>query len=457
VDKYVCNHIGFYGVFMDQERVWEEILLLIENRMSKQGYDTWFSQSKLMSFEGSRLVIEVPSKFHRDWIKEHHWTTLADVIREVTKRNDIEIDFYVQPQQPKKSHRLEREVKKEGQQEKSGLFEKKYTFTNFVVGPSNQFAHAAAKAVADAPGRAYNPLFIYSGVGLGKTHLVNAIGHHIQSKLPRTRVAYLSSEQFTNELINRMSHQRMEEFRQKYRNMDILLIDDIQFIAGKERTQEEFFHTFNALYEAQKQIVLTSDRQPKEIPDIEERLRSRFECGLISDIQAPDFETRIAIVKKKAEFWGIRLPDDVAEFLASMMKNNIRELEGGLVKLGAVSSLTNSEITQELAKNELKYLLDNREKIITNELVQKVVAEAFGVKISDLKSKRRTKAIVLPRQVAMYLCRTLAGSSLPETGNFFGGKDHSTVIHACKVIEEKKEKDPELRARIEMLIKHIRH
>ncbi len=443
---------------MDQERVWEEILLLIENRMSKQGYDTWFSQSKLLSLDGSKLVIEVPSKFHRDWIKEHHWATLTDVIKEVTKRTDMEIDFFVQPQQqPKKSARSVKEDKKEGREEKFGLFERKYTFNNFVVGPSNQFAHAAAKAVADAPGRSYNPLFIYSGVGLGKTHLVNAIGHHIQSKSPRTKVAYLSSEQFTNELINRMSHQRMEEFRQKYRNMDVLLIDDIQFIAGKERTQEEFFHTFNALYEAQKQIVLTSDRQPKEIPDIEERLRSRFECGLISDIQPPDLETRIAILKKKADFWGIRLPDDVAEFLASMMKNNIRELEGGLVKLGAVSSLTNTEITQELAQSELKYLLDNREKVITNDLVQKVVAEAFGVKISDLKSKRRTKAVVLPRQVAMYLCRNHAGSSLPEIGNFFGGKDHSTVIHACKVIEEKKEKDPELRARIEMLIKQLRY
>jgi chromosomal replication initiator protein len=310
--------------------------------------------------------------------------------------------------------------------------------------------------VADTPGRSYNPLFIYSGVGLGKTHLVNAIGHHIQSKSPKTRVAYLSSEQFTNELINRISHQRMEEFRQKYRNIDILLIDDIQFIAGKERTQEEFFHTFNALYEAQKQIVLTSDRQPKEIPDIEERLRSRFESGLIADIQPPDLETRIAIVKKKAEFWAIRLPDDVALFLATTMKSNIRELEGGLVKLGAVSSLTNREITQELAREELRYLIEARDKIITNDLVQKVVAEAFGVKISDLKSKRRTKAVVLPRQVGMYLCRTLVGTSLPETGNVFGGKDHSTVIHAIKVIEAKKEKDPELKARIEALIKQLK-
>ncbi len=449
---------GISGYYMDQEKIWEEILLLIENRMTKQGYDTWFGQSKLLSIEGNKLLIEVPSKFHRDWIKEHHWVTLSEVIREVTKRDNVEIEFFVQPQLiENKSVRQLKEEKKEGREEKIGLFEKKYTFNTFVVGPSNQFAHAAAKAVADAPGRAYNPLFIYSGVGLGKTHLVNAIGHHIQSKSPRTKVAYLSSEQFTNELINRMSHQRMEEFRQKYRNMDVLLLDDIQFIAGKERTQEEFFHTFNALYEAQKQIVLTSDRQPKEIPDIEERLRSRFESGLISDIQAPDLETRIAILKKKADFWGIRLPDDVAEFLASMMKSNIRELEGGLVKLGAVSSLTNTEITQELAKNELKYLLDSREKLITNELVQKIVAESFGVKVSDLKSKRRTKAVVLPRQVAMYLCRSLANSSLPEIGNFFGGKDHSTVIHACKVIDEKKENDPELRARIEMLIRQIKH
>ncbi len=441
---------------MDQDRVWEEILLLIENRMSKQGFDTWFSHSKLSSIDGNRMIIEVPSKFHRDWIREHHWSTLTDVIREVTKRPGLEIDFYVPPQQPKKTLPPVREEKKEGREEKIGLFEKKYTFKTFVIGPSNQFAHAAAKAVADAPGSAYNPLFIYSGVGLGKTHLVDAIGHHIQGKSPRTRVAYLSSEQFTNELINRMSHQRMEDFRQKYRNMDVLLIDDIQFIAGKERTQEEFFHTFNALYESQKQIVLTSDRQPKEIPDIEERLRSRFESGLISDIQPPDLETRIAILKKKAEFWSIRLPDDVAEFLASMMKNNIRELEGGLVKLGAVSSLTNTEITQELAKNELRYLIDNREKPITGELVQKAVAEFFGVKIADLKSKRRTKAVVLPRQVAMYLCRMLASASLPEIGGFFGGKDHSTVIHACKVIEEKKEKDADLRAKIELLIRQLR-
>ncbi len=443
---------------MDLARVWEEILFLIENKMTRQGYDTWFAQSKLVSFDGSKMVIQVPSKFHRDWIREHHGEVLGDVIKEVTKKDTIEIDFFVEPQEPqKKTAKTAKEEKKEDRQEKTNLLhDKKYTFNSFVVGPSNQFAHASAKAVSEAPGRAYNPLFIYSGVGLGKTHLVNAIGHFVQSKAPRARVAYLSSEQFTNELISHLSHKTMDAFRLKYRNMDILIIDDIQFMAGKERTQEEFFHTFNTLYEAEKQIVLTSDRQPKEIPDIEERLRSRFEAGLIADIQAPDLETRIAILKKKADLQNIRLPDAVAEYLATILKNNIRELEGGLMRLGAIASLTNTEITVDLAKAEMKHLANLREKVITNELIQKVVAESFGVKPSDLKSKRRTRTVVLPRQVAMYLCRQLAGSSLPEIGNFFGGKDHSTVIHSCKVIEEKREKDHELKARIEMLIKQLR-
>ncbi len=442
---------------MDLAKVWEEVLFLIESKMSKQGFDTWFGQSRLISFDGAKIVIEVPSKFHRDWIREHHWTTLTDVIQEVTKKDSIEIDFHIPPQeQQKKLPRTAKDEKKEDRHEKITLLEKKYTFNTFVVGPSNQFAHASAMAVAQAPGRAYNPLFIYSGVGLGKTHLVNAIGHYVQSQSPRAKVAYVSSEQFTNELITHISRQKMEDFRQKYRGMDLLIIDDIQFISGKERTKEEFFHTFNTLYEAQKQIVLTSDRQPKDIPDIEDRLRSRFEAGLIADIQPPDLETRVAILKRKAEVQNIRLPDDVAKYLAAMLKNNIRELEGGLMRLGAIASLTNTEITVDLAKNELRHLFDTRDKVITNELIQKVVAESFGVKPSDLKSKRRTKNVVLPRQVAMYLCRTLTGASLPETGHFFGGKDHSTVIHACKVIEEKKEKDPDLKARIELLTKQLR-
>jgi chromosomal replication initiator protein len=443
---------------MDFSKVWEEILFLIESKMSKQGFDTWFGQSRLVSFDGKRMVIEVPSKFHRDWIRERHWTTLTEVITEVTKKDSLEIDFEVPPQEQNK--RTQKQTRREGKGEiekiKTTLLEKKYTFQTFVVGPSNQFAHASAKAVADAPGRSYNPLFIYSGVGLGKTHLVNAIGHQVQSMNPRAKVAYLSSEQFTNELINHLSRQKMEDFRQKYRNMDVLIIDDIQFIAGKDRTQEEFFHTFNALYESQKQIVLTSDRQPKEIPDIEDRLRSRFEAGLIADIQPPDLETRIAILRRKAQYEGIRLPEDVASYLASVLKNNIRELEGGLKRLGAIASLTNTEITVDLAKNELRHLIDTREKLITPDRIQKIVADSFGVRSSDLKSKRRTNTIVLPRQVAMYLCRSLAALSLPETGNFFGGRDHSTVIHAIKTIEDKKEKDPELKARIEMITKQLR-
>jgi chromosomal replication initiator protein len=443
---------------MDLAQVWEEILFLIESKMSRQGYDTWFAQSRLVSFDGLKMVIQVPSKFHRDWIREHHGETLGEVIREVTKKDNIEIDFFVEPQEPqKKTSKPAKDEKKEDRQERTNLLhDRKYTFNSFVVGPSNQFAHASAKAVAEAPGRAYNPLFIYSGVGLGKTHLVNAIGHYAQSKSPRARVAYLSSEQFTNELISHLSHKTMDAFRLKYRNMDILIIDDIQFMAGKERTQEEFFHTFNTLYEAQKQIVLTSDRQPKEIQDVDERLRSRFESGLIADIQAPDLETRIAILKKKADLQHIRLPDDVAAYLATILRNNIRELEGGLMRLGAIASLTNTEITVDLAKAEMKHLVDLREKAITNELIQKLVAESFGVKPADLKSKRRTRTVVLPRQVAMYLCRQLAGSSLPEIGLFFGGKDHSTVIHSCNTIEQKKEKDPELKARIELLIKHLK-
>ncbi len=440
---------------MDQERVWEEILLLIENRMSKQGYDTWFSQSKLLSIDGNRLLIEVPSKFHRDWIKEHHWGTLSDVIREVTKREDMEIEFFVQPQQVKKSVRQSKEEKKDGHEEKIGLFEKKYTFNTFVVGPSNQFAHAAAKAVADAPGRAYNPLFIYSGVGLGKTHLINAIGHYIQGKSPRTKVAYLSSEQFTNELINRMSHQRMEEFRQKYRNMDVLIIDDIQFIAGKERTQEEFFHTFNALHEAQKQIVIASDRPPKELAEIEDRLRSRFEWGLIADIQMPDLETKVAILQKKAEQEKTLLPMDVAYFIATNVRSNIRELEGAFIRLVAYSSLVGNEINLQNAQQCLKNFIDNQVKKVTIDAIQKVVAEQFGLRVNEIKAKDNSRQIVYPRQIAMYRAKQMTDASLPEIGRQFGGKHHTTVLHSVEKIEEVRKGDKDLNRLLNKLTEQL--
>jgi len=301
----------------------------------------------------------------------------------------------------------------------------KYTFDTFVVGGSNQFAHAATRKVAERPGEVYNPLFIYGGVGLGKTHLLNAVGNYIYTSFPSMKIYYISSEQFTNDVINSIRYDKMTEFRNRYRTVDVLLIDDIQFIAGKERTQEEFFHTFNTLYETNKQIVISSDRSTKEMSEMEERLRSRFEMGLIADIQSPDLETKTAILKRKAEIEGISLDDDVALFVASCIKTNIRELEGSLIRLGAFSSLTGESITTEFAKKVLGNILDERQKIITVDEIQKIVSERFRVKISDLKAKKRTKTVVQPRQIAMYLCRELTELSFPEIGKHFGGKDHS--------------------------------
>ena len=323
-------------------------------------------------------------------------------------------------------------------------FNPRYTFENFVVGSGNQFAHAVAMAVADSPGQRYNPLFIYGGVGLGKTHLLNAIGHRIiknRTIKDPMKVCYLSAEEFTNELINSIRYERTDQFRKKFRNIDVLLIDDIQFLAGKERTQIEFFHTFNSLYENKKQIVLTSDRFPREISPIEERLRSRFEWGLIADIQPPDIETKVAILKKKAELENISLPNDVAFYLASRIDSNIRVLEGCLIRLGAFASLTKKEITLEMAKEVLKHIIPERERIKI-ERVQEIVADYFNIKVRELKSKKRLRQLVIPRQVAMYLSKELTDASLVEIGEKFGGKDHSTVIYAIKKVEEKIEKDP---------------
>jgi len=326
----------------------------------------------------------------------------------------------------------------------------KYTFDNFVVGASNQFAHAASLAVAEAPARAYNPFFIYGGVGLGKTHLLNSIGNFVMEKTD-LRIAYVTTEQFTNEVINSIRYDKMIDLRRRYRNVDMLLIDDIQFLAGKERTQEEFFHTFNTLYEARKQIVLSSDRFPKEMPSMEERLRSRFEWGLIADLQPPDVETRIAILRKKSEEEGIAIGEEVIQLLAENLKSNIRELEGALIRLGAYSTLTGKFITTEMAKTILRDLLGNKRKFITLEDVQEVVANRFNLKISELKSKRRTKTLVHPRQIAMFLSRELTASSFPEIGREFGGKDHTTIMHACRQIEKALDDDTALRTTIESL------
>jgi len=323
-----------------------------------------------------------------------------------------------------------------------------------VVGAGNQFAHAACMAVAEQPAKAYNPLFLYGGVGLGKTHLLNAIGNYLAERSD-LRIAYLTTEQFTNEVINSIRYDKMIDLRKRYRNVDMLMIDDIQFLAGKERTQEEFFHTFNTLYEAHKQIVLSSDRFPKDMPDIEERLRSRFEWGLIADLQPPDVETRIAILRKKSEDERIALPEDVIHFLANTMKNNIRELEGSLVRVGAYSSLTGQAITLEMAKNVLRDLIGDKKKIVSIEDIQEAVGSKYHVKIADLKSRRRSKTLVHPRQIAMYLCRELTDASFPEIGRQFGGKDHTTIIHACRQITKAKEADSALHTTLEGLKEQI--
>ena len=331
----------------------------------------------------------------------------------------------------------------------------KYTFANFVVGASNQFAHAACKAVASQPGVHYNPLFIYGGVGLGKTHLVNAIGHQVLDRTPSARVVYLSSESFMNELIGALRRDRMDEFKGRFRRVDVLILDDVQFLAGRERTQEEFFHTFNSLYESHRQIVLTSDKFPKEIPDLEERLRNRFEWGLIADIQPPDVETRVAILEKKAEIEQIELPSDVAMFLASNINSNVRELEGSLTRLGAFASLNKCQITVDFAREVLHTVLREKDRIVTIESIQKAICDFFDLRPSELRSKKRTKTIALPRQVAMYLCRRHTGASFPVIGDRFGGRDHSTVIHAANTVERKMQEDSSFRATVERLERMI--
>lgn len=340
--------------------------------------------------------------------------------------------------------------------EMSSTLNPKYTFDSFVIGNSNRFAHAASLAVAESPAKAYNPLFIYGGVGLGKTHLMHAIGHYILQNNPNAKVVYVSSEKFTNELINAIKDDKNEEFRTKYRSVDVLLIDDIQFIAGKERTQEEFFHTFNTLHEANKQIILSSDRPPKEIPTLEDRLRSRFEWGLIADIQAPDFETRMAILKKKADVEKLNVPNEVMVYIATKIKSNIRELEGALIRIIAYSSLTNREVTVDLATEALKDIISNKQnKSITIDLIQDVVATYFNLRVEDLKSQRRTRNVAYPRQIAMYLSRKLTDMSLPKIGEEFGGRDHTTVIHAYEKISESLNKDESLEHTINDITKKL--
>jgi chromosomal replication initiator protein len=337
-----------------------------------------------------------------------------------------------------------------------GSLAPRYSFDAFIVGPSNQFAHAACRAVAEAPSRSYNPLFIYGGVGLGKTHLMHAIGQYVLTHLTNLNLTYISSERFMNEMINAVRYDRILDFRERYRSVDVLLVDDIQFIAGKEGTQNEFFHTFNALYDAQKQIVISSDCPPHEIPSLEERLRSRFEWGLIADIQQPDLETKVAILKKKAETEGIPLPDNVALYIAGKIKSNIRELEGSLIRLIAYASLTGREISLNLAQDVLRNVLQHDDRAVTIEIIQKFVADYYQLKLAELKSRNNSKSVALPRQVAMYLCKSLTNASLPEIGRSFGGKHHSTVIHSIRKIEDLRQRDADFNTLLNSLTESFR-
>jgi chromosomal replication initiator protein len=455
---------------------WDALLTAVQKRVNHESYNTWFRPLSLERFDGNTIRVQVPDRVFEDWILNNYRDVLDDSMEEVALAG-YEIRFEVcmrpaaaespeltaggtaaptgqRPVHPTADNRTATPSTAHHRPPPQGArmtttpprphatgpeapelpLNQKYTFETFVVGSSNQFAHAAALAVAEGPSRTYNPLYLYGGVGLGKTHLMCAIGHRVKQINQHLRLCYISAERFMNELINAIRYEQTLAFRERYRSIDVLLIDDIQFIAGKERTQEEFFHTFNALYEGQKQIVISSDCPPREIPTLEERLHSRFEWGLIADIQPPDLETKLAILRRKAEAERLEVPDAVAMFIARKIKSNIRELEGSLVRLTALSSLKGEPISMALAQEALKNLVDVEERATSIATIQKIVAEHFGLRVADLKSKTNARDIAFPRQVAMYLCKNLTRASLPEIGREFGGKHHTTVLHSVNKI-----------------------
>ena len=428
---------------------WDRILHHVERRVNPHSFNTWFRPTRLESAEEGRIIVRVPTRLFRKRLTETYGQILQGVLVEVGLENTrIEYLCVEQDAQegiPSSQARLDFDSV-------SHQLNPRYTFDTFVVGGSNQFAHAAAQAVADQPSKSYNPLFLYGGVGLGKTHLMQAIGHTLKKRNPAMRLTYVSAEKFTNEVIASLRFDRMSSFRDRFRTMDVLMVDDIQFIATRERTQEEFFHTFNALYDQQKQIVISSDCPPKEISAIEERLRSRFEWGLIADIQPPDLETKIAILQKKAENERVRLADDVAEYIARSIKSNIRELEGALIRLIAFASLTGAEVNLATAQQVLKNIIEIQEKKVTIDQIQKRVGEHFGLRAQDLKIRSNSKVIAFPRQVAMFLVKQLTSASLPEIGRQFGGKHHTTVLHSIHKIETLRRVDKDLNKTINRLL-----
>jgi chromosomal replication initiator protein len=436
--------------------LWDICLSKIAEKVDNGVYDLWFKPMKLLHVKEKTVTLEVPNRFFKDWIDDYYPNFINEIFDSVLGYS-VDVRYRIAEKEEAEIRKLDMKLEsRKSRLANRGIFlNPKYTFSTFVVGPSNQFAHAAALRVAENPGGAYNPLFIYGGVGLGKTHILNAIGNAFIDRRHNMVVCYVSSEQFTNEVISSLRHGKMAEFKEKYRNVDALLMDDIQFISGKTTTQEEFFHTFNSLYEKQKQIVVSSDRPPQEISDITDRLRSRFNMGLIADIQPPEIETKIAILYKKAEIERVHIPEDVAYFIASKVKSNIRDLEGCLIKLGAYSSLSGVPIELEMAKKVLKDLINDDDKPITAEKIQKIVADYLGIKMLDMKAKKRTKEIANARQMAMYLIKQHTSLSLSEIGKLFGGKDHATVIYACKQIEEKRQKDENFRKILESIVKKI--
>lgn len=419
-------------------KAWSNITEELKKNINPRSYETWIKPIKPLELKDKILTLEAPNKFFKDWLEEHYGEQIAKIVR-VVEGEDASISFIISKTEKAPLDTIYEKAEKNRPSVSIAALSlnPKYSFDDFVVGPSNRFAHAAALAVAESPGTAYNPLFIYGGVGLGKTHLMQAVGQYLFKNRPDAKTLYISSEKFTNQLISAIQNRTTLNFRTNYRNMDVLLIDDIHFIAGKESTQEEFFHTFNALYDARKQIVISSDRPPKEIPGLEERLVSRFEWGLVTDIQQPDLETRIAILRKKAEKEKVEVPNDVAFFIADKIKSNVRELEGALIRVVAYALLIGRKLSVDLVKEVLKETLSQEEeKRITVELIQKKVVEYFDIRLSDMTTKRRTQAIAHPRQIAMYLCRNLTDFSLPQIGEAFGGRDHTTVLHACEKIQQ---------------------
>lgn len=440
---------------METKEIWAKTLNIIKEELGAQGYDRWFRSAKLVSASSNTLTIGVPNPFFKDWLKDHYLGLITASVERVSGIK-FEIDFTISVGTPEITKPKTSLFRRKIRPDKTLSLNPKFTFDNFVVGPCNRFAHAAALAVADSPAKAYNPLFIYGGVGLGKTHLLHAIGQRIAEKNTHFKTIYISSEQFTNELINSIQTRTTLKFQEHYRGVDILLIDDIHFIAGKEATQEAFFHTFNALYDAHRQIIISSDRPPKDIPTLENRLVSRFEWGLITDVQPPDLETRIAILRKKAERENIVIPNDVSFFIGDKIKSNIRQLEGALIRVVAYSKLMNKTISVQLAQEVLKDMFIEEEKKITVDLIQKMVAEYFDIRISDMKIKKRTQAIAYPRQIAMYLARDLTDRSLLEIGEEFGGRDHTTILHACDKIQKELKKEQKTKDLLNKLTSKIK-